>query len=86
MSGDNRRKTRKPFQTFAFIYTIDGRPLGNCRTLDVSESGAKLVPFTADDLPAEFLLSLSTSGSVRRHCQVRWRDGEKIGVRFIFDK
>ena len=54
--------------------------------LNVSESGAKLVLSTSDALPTEFLLSFSRDGRVRRRCQLKWRDGDKIGVRFIFDK
>jgi hypothetical protein len=86
MSRDNGKKPRKSIKLAAFVYTIDGWPISDCRTLDISESGAKIVLSTPDDLPLEFLLSLSSDGKVRRRCQLKWRDGNKIGVQFTFDK
>jgi hypothetical protein len=86
MSRDNRRKPRKSLKAAAFIYTIDGRPISACSMLDVSESGAKIISSTPEDLPPEFLLSLSRDGRVRRRCQLKWRDGSKIGVQFTLDK
>ena len=83
MSKDNRRAPRKLVNTFAFIYTVDGWPIGECKTVDMSSTGAKLVWTSPDDVPAEFLLSLSRDGKVRRRCHVKWRAADKIGVRFI---
>jgi len=88
MTADKRRNPRKAFKAFsavAFIYTIDGRPVGPCRLLDMSASGAKVVlPDEAKEIPTEFLLALSRDGKVRRRCQTKWREGENIGVRFDF--
>jgi hypothetical protein len=86
MSFDNRRKPRKPIKTVGFVYSMDGWPIGECSTLDISESGAKIMLSAADEVPPEFLLSLSRDGRVRRRCQLKWRDGDRIGVRFTVDK
>jgi len=85
MPKDNRRKSRKALKTTAFVYTIDGWPVGECKTLDVSETGAKLIWTSPDDVPPEFLLSLSPNGRVRRRCQIKWREADKIGVRFVLE-
>jgi hypothetical protein len=83
MSKDKRRKPRKMVSAVGFIYTIDGWPIGECKTLDISETGAKLIWTCGEEVPPEFLLSLSKDGKVRRHCHLKWHEGEKIGVRFV---
>ena len=85
MFSEHRRKPRKSINALAFIYTVEGRPIGACSTLDISETGAKLLWACAGELPPEFLLSLSKDGKVRRRCHLRWQEGDKIGVRFIFE-
>jgi hypothetical protein len=67
------------------MYTIDGWPIGRCKTVDVSEIGAKLIWTCPDDFPPEFFLSLSPNGKVRRRCQIKWREADKIGVRFVLE-
>ena len=85
MRNENRRKTRKTVKTVAFIYTIDGWPIGECNTVDMSETGAKLQWRCPSEVPPEFLLSLSRNGKVRRLCHLKWRKADKIGVRFVFE-
>jgi hypothetical protein len=58
---------------------------GDCsirsRIVDVSETGAMLMP---DDIllcPNEF--ALKPDVGVLRHCEVRWRKGTNMGVRFL---
>ena len=82
MSKDNRKSPRKPMSAIAFIYTIDGWPVGACKTIDISEGGAKIMWPSSEEVPIEFFLSLSKDGKVRRHCQLKWRAGNEIGIRF----
>jgi hypothetical protein len=65
-----------------YLYTTDGWPLGECRTLDISAGGARLDSLPADELPKQFLLCLSRDGKVRRNCRVMWRTDKQIGVHF----
>lgn len=56
-------------------------PLYECFILDISEGGARievgeLIP------PKAFVLLLTPTGSVSRHCVTAWRRGAEIGVRF----
>src|SRR5262249_8779681 len=69
MPREQRRWRRKPIGATGFLYTSDGRQIGPCEVRDVSEGGAMLVMSAADELPVEFVLSLSRNGQVRRHCQ-----------------
>lgn len=50
--------------------------------LDVSDDGARIKLVAAEELPEEFLLSLSRDGKVRRRCELRWRKNDTLGVRF----
>jgi hypothetical protein len=83
VSSDKRRSPRKKISTVGFLYTAEGWPLGECRIKDISSGGARLAHTLSDDVPAEFLLSFSRDGKVRRRCEVRWRSEKEIGVRFL---
>ena len=83
--SDKRKSPRKKINTVGFLYTTDGWPLGQCQMKDVSTGGARLAHSLSDKLPAEFLLSLSRDGKVRRRCEVRWRQENQVGVRFVQD-
>ena len=83
MSSDKRASPRKAIKRPAYLYTRDGWPVGNCITVDISTTGAKLSLLTCEELPTEFLISFSASGTVRRSCKLVWRNGDVIGVRFV---
>lgn len=77
-----KRETRKSLQRPAWV-VLDGsfasRP---CTVLDMSDTGAKL---HVDDLePAHTKLRLAFSRDVRsgRACEVAWRRGKTLGVKF----
>jgi hypothetical protein len=83
MSSDKRKFPRKKINAVAFLYTTEGGALGQCRVKDISSGGARLAHSLSDEIPAEFLLSFSRNGRVRRRCETRWyKDGE-LGVRFL---
>ena len=82
MSKDRRTALRRGVTWTALMIDSAGRPVGECTIVDVSISGAKLVPSSAEP-PAEFVLVLSKNGGVRRRCLVTWRRADSVGVRFI---
>jgi hypothetical protein len=51
--------------------------------VDVSDTGAKLLWTSTEEVPTEFILSLSKDGKVRRRCQVKWHEAQKVGVQFV---
>lgn len=83
MSSDKRRFPRKKISTVGFLYTAEGWPLGECQIKDISTGGARFSHKLSEELPAEFLLSFSRDGRVRRRCEVRWRTEKEVGVRFL---
>ena len=83
MSKAQRKMPRRTVSAVAYLYTIDGWPIGECRMRDVSAGGARLVHAITDVLPAELLLSLSKDGTVRRHCELVWHKDNQVGVRFL---
>ena len=82
MPAEQRRWRRKQIGADGFLYTCDGQQIGPCEVRDVSEGGAMLVIPVADELPPEFVLSLSRNAHVRRHCQLVWQAMKHVGVRF----
>ena len=83
MTKDQRKALRRQVEAPGFLYAQDGSPLGECRMRDVSAGGARLSHSIANELPDQFLLSLSKNGHVVRRCQIAWRGKNQIGVRFL---
>jgi hypothetical protein len=59
----------------------NGRSTIRCRIVDISDTGAKLVPVDPYICPREFVLKPPHGGP--RLCTVVWRKGATIGVRFL---
>ena len=58
----------------------DGRSSIGCHIVDISDTGAKLAPVDVFSCPGEFLLKLPIGEP--RECEVMWRRGDRVGVRF----
>ncbi|MGB8400653.1 PilZ domain-containing protein [Bradyrhizobium sp.] len=91
MSTTQRRKNQRVTFSRAFktyIMGIDRTWRRDCLMHDVSESGAKLtVEGSLEGLVMkEFLLLLTSTGSVHRYCETAWINGNQLGVRFITSK
>ena len=82
MATEQRKLRRHPVRQRAKMASMDGSPLGSCLMLDLSGSGAQLMPEPGVVLPDEFFLLLSWTGQLRRKCSVIWRSDTAIGVRF----
>jgi hypothetical protein len=77
---------RQDLRYGARIESLDEGVETQCTILDVSQTGARLVAREPDQVGAEFLLRLSLGRQAHRHCQVVWRDGAMIGVRFLIEE
>jgi hypothetical protein len=84
--AEQRKHRRQPLRYSAKIM-VDGEQAAarTCTLSDVSQSGARLVLAEDEELPDQFLLLLSANGGARRRCQVIWRDGTSVGVKFALD-
>lgn len=65
------------------VYSETGELIARCMLRDVSEGGAQIGLRREKDLPKRFILSLSPSGEVRRHCELVWQFSTVAGVKFL---
>lgn len=54
-----------------------------CAVMDISQRGAKIVPDGSCALPTRFELAFVQDGQQRKVCEVIWRRGRMIGVKFV---
>ena len=81
-SGANRRRARRQrVLKKALIVFNDGHCSMGCQILDRSDVGAKLAPADIFLCPGEFILRPSIGEP--RYCEIVWRRGANIGVRFL---
>jgi hypothetical protein len=89
VSRDTRREQRKAKRTHrrqaAWVVLDGGVAKIPCVLWDISEGGARIAAAHGGALPAVFGLFLSKDGKSRRFCQVVWRRGSQLGVRFVAD-
>jgi hypothetical protein len=78
---ERRNHHRRGALQKALIVYNNGRSSMGCQILDISETGAKLVPADIFLCPREFVLKPQSSGP--RQCTVIWRKNSQIGVRYI---
>lgn len=90
MSGERRREQRKQRRTrrrqAAWVVLDGGVAKIPCVLWDISEGGARIAAAHGNALPDVFGLFLSKDGNSRRFCQVAWRRGSQLGVRFVADE
>jgi len=83
MDSEKRRDLRKSLKYPAKIDLRDGNPPIPCLLIDVSESGAKVVVESTDDLPQSFTLLLAGENGRQRRCKLVWQEGQHFGVVFV---
>jgi hypothetical protein len=84
MRGPDHRKTvRRTLHYSATVEDNVGAELCKCTLSDISEGGAKTRLHTPAEVPDRFVLRLSEQGSLRRVCQIVWRNGDDIGIAFV---
>lgn len=85
MSGDtvveHRRSPRRRSLKKALIVYRGGNCTIGCSIVDISDTGALLKPADITMCPKEFVLKPSIGTS--RSCEVVWRHGELVGVRYL---
>jgi hypothetical protein len=78
-----RRLARRSRHHLSWITTKNDIRSYECQVLDVSADGAKLVADIEAPIGSTLRLSIVPSGVVRRECEVIWRKGRVIGVKFM---
>lgn len=90
MPSNRRKRERVVFDRGldTEIMALDGTWRSNCKAVDISQTGAKLIVDAPLKRPTanEFLLLLTKDGGVQRRCELAWIEGETIGARFVSHK
>jgi hypothetical protein len=68
--------------TAAWI-VINGRADHECSVLDAAPGGAKVVVQDDAGIPERFELAFFLAVDRRRNCEVIWRRGKVLGVKFV---
>ncbi|MEO6841670.1 MAG: PilZ domain-containing protein [Bradyrhizobium sp.] len=78
-----KREARKSLRQSGWI-TLDGgfaaRP---CVVQDLSASGAKITVDDSNVLPGRLRLAFARDARTGRNCEVVWRQGKSLGVKFV---
>jgi hypothetical protein len=75
----HHREVRRVRCQAAWI-ALNGEPAAECEIMDISKGGAKIVPDGTLEIPARF--ELAFSHGERKPCDVVWRRGRMLGVKF----
>jgi hypothetical protein len=62
---------------------LNGVATTECQIMDISKRGAKIIPGGSSVVPARFELALIQGDQKRRACEVIWRRGKMLGIKFI---
>lgn len=81
MKADNRKAKRRPVHYPAWIQG-EGMTMRECHLSDASDSGARLMIASSEELPEVFTLRLSNLGKGARKCRVVWRTKTEAGIEF----
>ena len=65
------------------VFDMDGRLRGLCKTMNMSQKGARLTVDKTFDLPDMFSIAFAENRTVSRHCNVMWRKDSDVGIRFV---
>lgn len=80
---EDRRETARRRNLRAAITRFEG-PLSPipCIMLDISEGGARLHAHEPGEIPDRFQLNIESEG-LTFNCEVVWRQGNELGVKFV---
>lgn len=78
-----KRQTRKSVQQPGWITLDGGFAARQCVVQDLSPTGAKVTIDDPNSLPAKLRLAFSRDARTGRRCEVVWRRGKTVGVKFV---
>ena len=80
---DKKRAARKSVSQAGWITLEGGFAARQCVVQDMSTTGAKLTIDDPNVLPAKLRLAFSRDARTGRNCEVVWRRGKSLGVKFV---
>ena len=78
-----KRETRKSIRQEGWITLEGGFAARPCTVEDLSASGAKITIEDLNSLPGKLRLALSRDARTGRNCEVVWRRGKSVGIKFV---
>ena len=83
MAAAKKREARKSLQQPGWITLEGGFAARRCVVEDISTAGAKIVVDEPEAMPARLRLAFARDARTGRTCQVIWRRGKSLGVKFV---
>jgi hypothetical protein len=81
--SDKKREKRKSLSQPGWITLDGGFAARQCVVQDMSSTGAKVTIDDPNTLPAKLRLAFSRDARTGRPCEVVWRRGKSVGVKFV---
>jgi PilZ domain len=81
--GTKKREARKSLHQPGWITLEGGFAARTCVVQNLSTSGAKLTVDDHNTLPAKLRLAFSRDARTGRNCEVVWRRGRTVGIKFV---
>jgi hypothetical protein len=78
-----RRDARRSRQQSAWIIFDGDHGRRECQVMDVSLHGAKIVASVDAEIGSRFRLSLVPGAPKWQPCEVVWRRGKTLGIKFV---
>jgi hypothetical protein len=83
MPKTKKREVRRMIRQQSAWITLNGVATTECQIMDISKRGAKIIPGGSSVVPARFELALIQGDQKRKVCEVIWRRGRMLGLKFI---
>ena len=81
--ASKKRETRKSVHQPGGITLAGGFAARQCVVRDLSATGAKVTIDDPNTLPAKLRLAFSRDARTGRACEVVWRRGKSVGIKFV---
>lgn len=78
-----KRESRKSVRQSGWITLDGGFAARQCVVQDLSTTGAKITIEDTNSLPAKLRLAFSRDARNGQPCEVVWRRGKSVGVKFV---
>jgi hypothetical protein len=78
-----KREVRKSLRQPGWITLDGGFAARQCVVQDMSTTGAKITIDDTNVLPGKLRLAFARDARTGRNCEVVWRSGKSVGVKFV---
>jgi hypothetical protein len=78
-----KREARKSVRQSGWITLDGGFAARQCVVQDISSTGAKITVDDPNVLPAKLRLAFARDARTGRNCEVVWRRGKSVGIKFV---